>query len=837
MTNLKGICSCLLFLFCQLLSAQIEKEEQPLAVLIPNIEQQFDCSFSYADQQLEQIVVSIPSSLTTLEEIVRYLQDNTSLNFTLLDDNVIAISPKKQSITICGYLLDIDSGEAIEYVTIQTLNNSTVSDANGYFELENVVSTSLVSIKHLSYKAIKYVADDFSDGNCKNYYLIPNIEQIKEITIRNYLTKGIRKTTTGSFDIDYNNFGILPGLIEADVLQTIQAIPGVQSVDETVSNINIRGGSHSENLLLFDNIKMYQSGHFFGLISAFNPYITTNASLIKNGTNANYTDGVSGTILMHTDSKVNQEFSAEIGLNLINADALIDMPIGQKSSVQLSARKSINELWKTPTYEQYFDRIFQNTEVIDGSEDVINTDDEFSFYDINARWLYDITPDDNIRVNLLRFSNDLVFLENAIVDGEEESRESSASQNNNAASVFYRRNWNDDFTTDFQLYSTKYNLESINHDILNAQRVIQENEVTEHSIRLDTEYELTNKFTLFNGYQYFETGVVNIQDVDNPLFYSRVKEVIRSHGLSSQIGYQSTTKATYFRAGLRLNYIEKFAKFFIEPRLSFSHQFASYFSLEILGELKHQTTSQIIDFQEDFLGVENRRWILSNNDDIPIIQSKQLSSGIHFNKKGWLISAEGYYKFVDGITSQSQGFQNQYQYQKTTGSYRVYGADFLVNKRFRHISTWLSYTYVDNEYTFEEFAEVNFPNNLDITHSATLAASYTLNDLKVSAGLNWHSGRPTTQPVEGDEIVDGTINYESANSSRLDDYMRLDISAQYGFKLGKKAQALTSISVWNLLDQENQINSYYTITDENTVDEVIQTSLGLTPNVSFRVRF
>ncbi len=837
MTKAKGIITLIIFLFCQNFYAQAEKENQPLIAVIQQLEQQFECSFSYADKSIENVFVTIPSSLNTLKEIVGFLQDNTPLKFTILDDNVITISAKSTTISICGYLIDLDTGEAIENATIQSISKYTISDDDGYFELKDIHISDLVSIKHISYKAVKYTADTFTDSKCKSHYLVPNVEQIREIVIRNYLTKGIRKTTTGSYDIDYQNFDILPGLIEPDVLQTIQALPGIQSVDETVSNINIRGGSHDQNLLLWDGIKMYQSGHFFGLISAFNPYLTENAVLVKNGTQANFTDGVSGSILMFTDDELAHKFKTEIGLNLINADVLFDIPIGNKSSVQVSARKSISEIWETPTYEQYFKKAFQNTEVIDGDENVINSEEEFSFYDVNVSWLYNVTAYDKIRVNLLNFSNDLAFKETAIIDDVSTSKESSASQDNLAASVFYSRVWSERFSTDFQMYTSKYLLKSTNFDILNNQRLIQQNEVIEESVKLDTKYILTDKLTFYNGYQYFETGITNIQDVDNPLFYNKTKEVIRSHGLSSQLGYQSANKTTNMRVGLRFNYLEKFASFFLEPRFSFSQQFLDNFTVEILGEMKHQTTTQVIDFQDDFLGIENRRWILSNNDDIPVVKSKQASVGLHYSKKGWLISAEGYYKFVEGITSQSQGFQNQYQYEKTNGSYTVIGADFLINKRFKNISTWLSYSYVDNEYTFDEFTEVNFPNNLDITHSLSLAANYSLKKFKVSGGLNWHSGKPTTKPVLGNEIVDGELNYGAANSSRLEDYMRVDVSAQYTFNIGK-VRATTGVSVWNLLNQENVINSYYRLSDSATrVDEVVQTSLGLTPNVSFRVAF
>ena len=96
--------------------------------------------------------------------------------------------------------------------------------------------------------------------------------------------------------------------------------------------------------------------------------------------------------------------------------------------------------------------------------------------------------------------------------------------------------------------------------------------------------------------------------------------------------------------------------------------------MEILGEFKHQTTSQTVDLQNDFLGIENRRWVLANSNTetinangklifpVPVLRSKQASAGLHYNKKQFLISAEAFIKNVDGITSRSQSFQNQFQF-------------------------------------------------------------------------------------------------------------------------------------------------------------------------------
>ena len=382
------------FLFIHIVNAQVEKEPETLHTVLKQIELQFDCHFSYADNTIEGIKIHDLIEFNSIREALRFIKKQTKLKFVLLQDNYISISPSKVQNFYCGYLIDLETHEPIEDVIVSVNTETVLSDINGFFEFQELPLKGLIKFSHLSFKNIQLEVGNFEKGNCEAIYLIPRIEQMDEVFVRNFLTKGIQKSTDGSYEIDYRKFDILPGLIEPDVLQSIQALPGIQSIDETVSNLNIRGGTHHENLILWDGIKMYQSGHFFGLISAFNPYLTKQATLIKNGTNASLSEGVSGTILMNTDQEVSHEFEAEVGLNLINADALLNIPTSKNSSLKLASRKSINGLIKTPTYQQYFDKAFQNSEVVNGSENVIHSDDDFSFYDVNARWLYDISDSD-----------------------------------------------------------------------------------------------------------------------------------------------------------------------------------------------------------------------------------------------------------------------------------------------------------------------------------------------------------------------------------------------------------------------------------------------------------
>ena len=135
---------------------------------------------------------------------------------------------------------------------------------------------------------------------------------LNEILITNIFTSGIDKTKDGNLTLNSEKLGALPGLVEEDVLQITQVLPGVESINESVADINIRSGSHDQNLILWDGMKMYQSGHFFGLISAFNPLITKNVIIIKDGTSAAYTDGVSGTIDMRSKDQLVDSIAGSI---------------------------------------------------------------------------------------------------------------------------------------------------------------------------------------------------------------------------------------------------------------------------------------------------------------------------------------------------------------------------------------------------------------------------------------------------------------------------------------------------------------------------------------------
>jgi len=286
-----------------------------------------------------------------------------------------------------------------------------------------------------------------------------------------------------------------------------------------------------------------------------------------------------------------------------------------------------------------------------------------------------------------------------------------------------------------------------------------------------------------------------------------------------------------------VNYLDKFRKFLVEPRLSLNHEFLRWFHLEVLGEFKHQNTSQIINFQNDFLGVEKRRWQLSNNDDIPIIQSRQGSLGLSYVRKEWLINAVGFFKGVEGITTQSQGFTDAYEFVKSAGNYDSYGIELLLRKQFNNLNTWLSYGYMQNKYNFPELDETDFRSNFDIRHTLSGGITYSAGRFYFALGGNWRTGKPFTAPETDDALAGDQINYGPVNAEQLEDYFRLDVSAIYRSKISDAIGIQAGLSVWNVTNRINSINTFYTLADQGNPQQVLQESLGITPNATVKILF
>ncbi|MDC6352591.1 carboxypeptidase-like regulatory domain-containing protein [Zeaxanthinibacter sp. PT1] len=822
------------------------RETIPVISYLQELERRYDVKFSFVDEDLEDVVIQVPIG-ENLDTILARLSDQTQLKVQKLSDRYYTLS-RSRLIDVCGTVLDNFEQNSIVGASVEVLGSSIsmITDFDGQFKLEQIPRGATLRIQHIGYKPLYINASYLIQTNpCTQIPMALRYEQLDEVVVYNILTTGIAEMPDGSLELDLDRFGILPGLSEPDILQSVQALPGIRSIDETVSDINIRGGTNDQNLILWDGIKMYQSGHFFGLISAFNPYLTKKVTLIKNGTSAQYGDGVSGIILMETHDRVDDKAFGGAGFNLISGDAYAYVPLSGKLGFQWSARRSVTDFLDTPTYKQFFSRAFQDTEVKgdSGADTDITQEEDFYFYDFTAKLMYDINELHKARISFIHINNDLAYTETDNQNDRE--NQSTLDQTNLSFGAVLHSDWTDNFHSRINTYYTRYNLDARTSTNDEEQQLFQNNRVLESSIKVNTWYDLSDELSWHNGYQFSEVGITNTTTVTQPPFNSSIKGVIRTHAPYSELEYKTTNGGLMARGGARVNFIENldtFSEVIIEPRLNLSMALTPNWRLSAMGEFKNQTTNQVIDLEQNFLGIEKRRWILSDNQGLPVTKSKQGSLGFNYEKNKWYMGLETFYKQVEGISTATQGFQNQDQFNGEIGSYDVKGVEFLLNHQADRISAWVSYTYNENTYTFEDINPNRFPNNLDIRHAATLAGTYTYNQFKLGLGLHYRTGKPYTEPQEGNNIIDlnvfpNRIRYQEPNSSRLPDYLRADASAVYEFKIGQGIDASVGASVLNLLNKKNLLNVYYRLNEQDEVERVESASLGLTPNISARIKF
>lgn len=834
--------ACLIFSISAF--TQQKRANVPLREIISQIEKKFEVKFSYAEEDVSEVLLAPPSDNLSLTQTISFLNANTFLNFKLLNDRYITVSTLNKEISVCGILkTETDKSPLFgASVVILGINKGGVSDEQGRFYLEDVPINATIEISFLGYISLRVKAKEIStlSFSCRGLLMKENSEVLNQVLITKFLTTGIQKLADGSTVLNTDQFGILPGLIEPDILQSIQALPGVESSNESITNLNVRGGTNDQNLLIWDNIRMYHSGHFFGLISAFNPNLTDKVIVTKNGSSSEFSDGVSSIVNMFTDNELKRNLSGGAGLNLISGDAYLQIPITKTIEIHLSGRRSITDYITTPTYDNYFERSFQDSDLTTTNQGQSATD--FYFYDYTGKILFDLNEQHRFRANVIGISNNLNFIESLSDTNNQNPQENFLAQENLGMGANWEASWSSKFRTHLMAHYSKYNIDSDELEINTGQRLQQANEVLETGIKFNSYLDLNDNLQILNGYQVSETGISNKTLVSSPSYYREKKDVLLNHALFSEVEYNKDK--TYIRGGVRINYFQKFQKFIPEPRLSFRRKLSRFFALKVEGEFKNQAATQVVDFQDNFLGVENRRWILANDSDIPIAVSKQGSLGMEFNHNNLLIDITGFYKVVDGIIARNQGFYNNFQFLNAKGSYTAKGVEFLANKTALNYSAWLSYTYSLNDYEFLSFNPSVFPNNVDIRHSVSLAFNYDLlENLQISMGGIWRSGVPFTSPLEGNETVQNGntyfVNYDRPNSKNVDYFFRLDASVNYQFSISDDVTGSLRGGVRNLTDRKNIINRYYEV-DQNDNDnalEINNSSLRVTPNISLRVNF
>ncbi|MGJ8685111.1 MAG: TonB-dependent receptor plug domain-containing protein [Nonlabens sp.] len=653
-------------------------------------------------------------------------------------------------------------------------------------------------------------------------------QELSEILLVGYINKGVNQFKDGSFSLDMGSSHLFPGLSSPDAFHSIQSLPGIQSIDETISNINIRGASNDQNLVLWNDIQIYQTGHFFGLISAFNTYPPHKVKVSKNLNDSRYTGAVAGVINMDylLGDQKKTEFGA--GVDFMAAHAYGNWVVNDNIALQLSIRKSITEFADTPSYEAYKRRILQATQ-LDSSAKM-----DFDFIDASFGIDIKLSDNDDFQLYGMLFENNLDYEKNST-----QTTTSDISQNHYSVGYKYLKEINPDLILEHKSYFTMYGLRSLLVNQNAGSSLFQENDVKDFGTSLSATLKVNDYLSLNAGLETSQVSVFDDEIVREPDFTSKKITAASNHEFYIQSDYSNKSKTLDLSTGMRWSYLPFYNKLLWEPRMNASYKLNKTYQL--IGNIQqaNQNIFQVIDEAADFQGLEKRRWRLSDNDRYPIIQAQQASIALQRNENDLLLGIEAYAKTTDNTLSGSQNFSGVFKDRNAVGKTTSFGVEFIANKKIKSWSTWFSYHFNDS---YSRFQALNnnerFPNSFNIRHHFNLSTSYSYKKWELAASTNFHNGVRYTPVKDLDQsvVVNDEIEYERINSSTLPLYLRTDVSINRSFKF-KKTKLLLAASLWNVFNRKNKLNTYYQVGENNDIQPVVQESLGTVLNMSARVIF
>ena len=836
-----------------------EVSNTSLSTVLSQLERDHNISFSYKDRFIEDKRISLKEGNYGLNERLDQIFSSLDLDYEILDDVHIVIYKEKQEIKnwiSCGTIKDKISSEPIAYASIYTMDqkNGVESDNEGNFHFEFTNSNSKIAVSFLGYQT-KYIdAKDLED--CQDIFMDIDEQLLDEIVLKDYLIDGIEQSSEASgIVIKPNSMSILPGSVDNDVLTSLQFLPGISNPLETLDGIYVRGGTPDQNLILWDGIPVYHTSHFFGMISAFNPYIIEDVDIYRSGISSYYGGRVSSVIDISSKAEAPERFSAGLGLNLTHSHLELEIPLWKNSGLFISARNSITEVWNTPTFINYAERVFQGSKVdVDRFNDPnLDFNDNFNFNDGNIRWVY------NLKKDKFSFST-LAGLNNLEYSTELPQWNAIAFDNlnlsNGGGSLNWERKWNKTLKSTFELnngnYDYDYSLELKFVDRLEDEAPVffkSKNVVEDSGAKFSLQWQpkLSQKFDF--GYQYTGNDIdieiinKNFENIDTSAenFESRVFSVFGEYTLD-------LPEVLRLNLGLRFQHSPILDNNYFEPRIDLSTPLNEYVSLKVNTGKHFQFISQLVAIGINDLGLGNEIWVSSNNTTIPVIESNQWMGGIILRKDGWTIDVEAYVKELVGITSLASSFVNLPNQPYSQGNSKVRGLDLLVKKNFGNYRSWISYTISETDYEFINISPTPFPASHDQPHIFQWVHMYKQKQWEYALGLHLRSGLPFTD-VQGVQLVTdpegqvfAQLQYDDVNGKRLSSYFRLDASVTYNFKTNSRFHGFVSASLQNISNHKNILGKEFLLGDTGssglpeilTVEEI---GLKLTPNVSVNLRF
>ena len=287
---------------------------------------------------------------------------------------------KAQQVTVKGVIED-DKGQRLSAAHIIVFPDSifSVTNSDGQVVIRTTIGEKRLIVSYVGFETLTTTVTLRRD-TVLAVSLKPKARQLQEVVIsgtRDPLQEIFDSNQTSKQVLTQNDINAIPVLGgEADVIKTLQLLPGTVRGIEGSSDLFVRGGAADQNLVLLDDAQIYNTSHLFGFLSVFNVDVLDRVESINGGFPAEYGGRLSSILNVTTKSEIPDKTSVSADIGLIASRIFIEQPIVKhKASFWLAGRRT------------YIDQVIRVTgEVL-----------PYHFYDFNGKFLFKPTSRDEFQ--------------------------------------------------------------------------------------------------------------------------------------------------------------------------------------------------------------------------------------------------------------------------------------------------------------------------------------------------------------------------------------------------------------------------------------------------------
>ena len=806
----------------------------------------------------------------------------------------VSLAANAQKVTVSGYISDAGSGEMLIGAGV-VYNNpdpkaqlvGAVANNYGFYTLSLPVGERSVTWSYIGY-AEQTETLDLRRDTMINIALRPSAA-IKEAVVTARKEAGINSTNTGALEVPQYALESMPALFgEKDVLKSLQYLPGVQGGNSGTSGIYVRGGGPDENLIMLDDIPLYNVSHMLGIFSVFTPEAVKKVTLFKGSFPARYGGRLSSVIDVRTNDGNAMETHGLVSIGMLSDRVHLEGPIvyGQ-TSYSVSARVLHTFLF-TPLLQlkdipanYYFgdfngkithrfgngDRLIAS--VYHGRDRFLVRYDEGYTYDYDEEGLVQNWSD-----NYKRTDVDVINKETTRMNLDWGNTVAALRWNHAVGSKLFANTTlaYNHYEMDVDMSDTTFRKDK-EYESQEKLGVSYDSGINDVDLKIDFDYNPVPEHLIKFGAEYLyhnfrpQTATISEKETFGKETLSDTTMNMASGG--TLIGHEASVyieddfvigERLSFNPGVHVGFFHTQGKTYasLQPRFSGRVDLGGGVSIKAsyarMSQYVHLLASTDVSLPTDL-------WVPITRDIKPET-ADQVSLGAYWRgPSGWEISLEGYYKAMNNILEYKDGMSvlvtsSGWEDKVAMGQGRAYGMEIFVQKTLGATTGWLGYTLARSDRRFPD-GSINrgdwFPFKYDRRHDISLVVNHRFSPrIDVSGSWKFYTGGVTTlttrefATLAPSGYVSSADYVSSRGNYRLPSSHTLNLGVNF-HKQKRRGERIWNISLYNAYNSMNPdfvYKQYKAEYEEGTyiprregVEVVKITVLPILPSFSYTRKF